>query len=145
MSQLFENIKRKNNFLFIIFYTVSCLIMILFPESLLMMVTFLIFLHLGATIYGVISKNPVKSYLFGFLIHPVIEIFDSIYSYIVYSTPFFAVLLPQLPIMLFYSVLWGIPGFFAAQLSSDKSKSVIYILIIVIFILLQFVLTVKTW
>ena len=141
-----ERNEKVNNILFVAAYLFSIFVLVLFPETSPSIIVFLVFLHLGAAIYGLISKNPLKSYLFGFLIHPVFMILNSIYAFIVYSTPIFSdVTFSSLVQILIYSVIWGFPGFFTAQNRSNKFLFALCLLAAFVFILIQWALTYRPW
>lgn len=143
MTEFFNQNEKTNNILFISFYAFALAIIFLFTETAAALIIFIIFRYFGAAIYGFISKNPLKSYLFGFLLHPVVEIVDTAQASVFHSAPFFSTLLSMLPLMLFYSVIWGVSGYFAAKRSSDKFLQVIYVLIVFVFIIIQIALTIR--
>ena len=130
--------EKTNNILFIAIYLFFIASLLLELPDIIRIYTFLIFLYFGATIYGFISKNPIKSYLFGFLIFSSLLIFEFATS-IIHSSFFQDMAAVEFRFLL-YAVIWGLPGYFAAQRSSDKLKMIFHILFIVLFIVLQFLL-----
>jgi len=134
--------EKTNNFIFAAGYLIFFASLYLgLPQTVETWIS-LIFAYLGATIYGFISKNPIKSYLFGFLVWPSIIVLVSIYSFITSSVTLFQYISANEFIWyLSFSVIGGVPGYFAAQRNSDKLKTAFHILFIVFFITLHFSLS----
>ena len=137
--------EKTNNILFIAIYLLFFASLLLEFPDIIRIYIFLLFLYFGPTIYGFISKNPLKSYLFGFLIFPSLLIFEFVNSALHPSFFQDMAAIEFRFLLLLYAVIWGLPGYFAAQRSSDKLKMIFHILFIVLFIVLQFLLFFRPW
>jgi len=139
MSFLTENTEKRNNVLFIALYSIL-IICCFFPQNFVTMAILLVFMAFGAVVYGFISKNPIKSYLFGFLIFPTVSIISIILSFPSLSTLLLEVFSWNSIIILLYSCVCGVPGYLAAWKSPNKFWSIIRALLIILAILIQYIL-----
>ena len=139
MSFLTENTEKRNNVLFVALYSIF-LICCFFPQYFVTMAIYLVFMAFGAVVYGFISKNPIKSYLFGFLIFPTVFILSIVLSFPSLSTLLLELFSWTLILYLLYSCVWGVPGYLAALKSPNKFWSIIRALLIILAILIQYIL-----
>jgi hypothetical protein len=139
MSFLTENTEKRNNVLFIALYSIL-IICCFFPQNFVTMAILLVFMVFGAVVYGFISKNPIKSYLFGFLISPTVLIISIVLSFPSLSTLLLELFSWTLIFYLLYSCICGVPGYLAALKSPNKFWSIIRVLLIILTILIQYLL-----
>jgi hypothetical protein len=139
---MFKLNEKMENALFVFLYVIFICSVFLTSYFSNFVILYMILFYFGAACYGFISKQPIKSYIFGLFLYSVGAIAQSVLNFYLYhSTPSESV--SSLMLLLIVSIICGVPGYFAAQRSVNKFKSLIFILIVVVFILIQFELT--TW
>ncbi|WNY27591.1 hypothetical protein [Methanolapillus ohkumae] len=146
MTRLLNQNEKANNILFVLSYVFLVLLIlgIGYFSGIFGVVLFL-FMYFAPIVFGFFSKNSIKSFLFGFLLLPAMEIFDFIISSMIDSN--FAGGLDFLfaPKTLLFSVVWGFSGYFAAKKGNDQVQKLIYAACVFVILLLEFVLTFKTY
>ncbi|WNY25374.1 hypothetical protein [Methanolapillus millepedarum] len=151
MEKMINQSEKRNNILFLLFYAIFFLLIsgIDYFGIGIFIVILWILIYVEPIIYGFISKNAIKSFIFGFLFLPAMEIFDFIYSLSLDPSldPSFAGNLSFLwmPKTFIISIVWGFAGFFASKRGNDKIQKIIYAACVLVFLLLEFVLTLKTY
>ena len=133
---MFKINEKNSNILFLAMYGLF-LISILLSVYFNLIFSILIF-HFGSAVYGFVSKNPLKSYLFGFFIY-LTFIFANIIEPFFLSVDFDFSVLPYFV----YSLFWGLPGYFTAQ--KNSGKYVLFVLCASIFVLIGIFLFLRTW
>ena len=129
MRYNFQKKEMLNNILFLFFLSLFILFNVFLHlnyEASIIELICLIFLFFGGIVYGYISKNPLKSYLIGFLLFPIMLLFSLIQD----SLSFTELLshLFNIFIVLVYSSFWGLPGYFMAKESNNKKKRLAYVI-----------------
>lgn len=103
----FKNTSKKNQIA--LFFALFCIffISLTLNEIIIFSLVAIFIFYFGPFIYGFISKNPLKSYLLGFLIYLTWFIIE-IFAYYSWADLFeFNIYLKYL----LYSVIWGLPDF----------------------------------
>ena len=119
MSFLTENTEKRNNYAFSILFILYLICFVIQSGAMLF------FLFAGAFLYGIFTKNKLKTVLFGFLIPMVF----SFYAFFFVSTAEFFRILPFYSLL---SLLASLSGFFAAASPSDEITKKLFCFISII-------------
>ncbi|MDV0447392.1 hypothetical protein MsAg5_12800 [Methanosarcinaceae archaeon Ag5] len=140
--------EKTNNMLFAGFYVVELLLFVCLAyfESVLFGLAIYLFMFLSPIAYGLISKNPTKSFLLGFFLLPFLNLLDFIYEILQAHPDFPQINIQSWALIFVFSIILGALGYFVAKGHGKKLMVVAYVLIALIILLILYrIFLVRLW